>query len=359
MAAEGVGEVRHGFSAEVLADSITPSGVRVTTLVATLPRAYLAELNTHRLISRDGYEQELSRNSASSRAIPTEQNIAAVREHPYVPTTFNARVKGMGVGEEFDADLTEECRRAWMRAMHHATTGADALNELGLDKSRANRLIEPFMWHTVIMTATEWENFLALRCPDGDNPDVTFPAQLEMQEFALCVRNALRDSQPKELEEASWHAPYFDWDDEFELLRGLLGGAAVPVNEAINGALLVSARRCARVSFVKQDDVEELLVSYDKGVLLADMGHYSPMEHQVRPITHLDLKREEMAPRIHVPMDLFRDHRTVNIKKIPLDRCWSGNLRGVIQFRKLLPGEDNAMLKRIATAAAALDNETA
>ena len=350
--------MRYGFSAEVLADSITPTGVRCTTLVATLPRAYLAELNTHRLISRDGYEQELSRNSASSRAIPTEANIAAVREHPYVPTTFNARVKGMGVGEEFDAERTDNCRRIWLRGMHHAATTADMLNEEGLDKSRANRVIEPFMWHTVILTATEWENFLALRCPDGDKPDVNFPAQLEMQEFALCVRNALANSQPKELEEASWHAPYFDWDDEFELLRGLIGGAAVPVNEAINAALLVSARRCARVSYVKQDDVEELMVSYDKGIQLAQMSHYSPMEHQVRPITHFDLKSVTVAPKIHVPMDLFRDHRTVAIKKIPLERCWSGNLRGVIQFRKLLPWEDNAMVKRIADAARVFDQET-
>jgi len=350
--------MRHGFGADVLADSITPAGVRVTTLVATLPRPYLAELNTHRLISRDGYEQELSRNSASSRAIPTEANIAAVLEHPYVPTTFNKRVKGMGVGEALDEDMQEAARRNWMRSMNHAVNGAQIQNELGVDKSRANRLLEPFMWHTVILTATEWENFLALRCPDGDKPDIAFPAQLEMQEFAICIREALAISQPKELEEASWHAPYFDWDEEFELLRGLLGGLAVPIEQAINAALLVSARRCARVSYVKQDDVEALLDSYTKGVTLADMSHYSPMEHQVRPITHLDLKREHIAQRIHVPMDLFRDHRTVSIKKIPLDRCWAGNLRGVIQFRKLLPGEDNAMLKRMATVAAAYENET-
>jgi hypothetical protein len=350
--------MRHGLSADVLADGITPSGVRVTTLVATLPRAYLAELNTHRLLSRDGYEQELSRNSASSRAMPTEQNIAAVLEHPYIPATFNARVKGMGVGEELDPELVEQCRQVWMRGMNHAVATANMLNEIGLDKSRANRVIEPYMWHTVILTATEWENFLALRCPDGDQVDLSFPAAPEIQQFAIKVRDALAASTPKELEEASWQTPYFDWDEEFELLRGLLGGLAVPVNEAINAGLLVSARRCARVSYVKQDDVEELMLSYDKGVTLANMGHYSPMEHQVRPITHLDLKREEMAPRIHAPLDLFRDHRTVNIKKLPLDRCWSGNLRGVVQFRKLLPGEDNAMLKRIATAAAEYDNET-
>jgi hypothetical protein len=350
--------VKHGYSAEVLADSITPAGVRVTTLLATMPRIILPQLNTHRLISRDGYEQEFSRNSASMRAIPTEQNIEYVREFPFVPTTFNERVKGMGVGEEFDPERTKASRKLWLRAMAHATTLAEALNEIGLDKSRSNHLAEPFMWHTVILTATEWENFIALRCPEGDVPDIHFPAQLEMQELAIAVRDALNASTPKELEEGLWHVPYFDWDEEFELLRGLMGGLAVPIEAAINAALLVSSRRCARRSYAVETNDEALLVSYEKGVSLAQQGHYSPMEHQVRPITHLDLKREGIASRIHVPMDLFKDHRTVVIKKIPLERCWCGNLRGVIQFRKLLPGEDNAMLKRLAQVAAEFDTET-
>lgn len=350
--------MEHGYSAKVLADSITPAGVRVTTVVATLPRLILPQLNTHRLFSRDGYEQEFSRNSASMRAIPTEQTIAAVREHPFVPATFNERIKGMGVGADFDIERTIVSHKHWMRAMHHASTLAEALNEIGLDKSRANHLIEPFMWHTVILTATEWENFIALRCPDGDVPDINFPAQLEMQEFAICVRNALNASTPKELEEGWWHVPYFDWDDEFELLRGLMGGLIVPIEAAINAALLVSARRCARVSYAVIDLDEALMASYEKGVKLAQDSHYSPMEHQVRPITHLDLKRTGIASKVHVPMDLFKDHRQVVIKKIPLERCWCGNLRGVIQFRKLLPYEDNAMIKRVAAAVADYEEET-
>jgi hypothetical protein len=349
---------RFGFGVEVLSDSLTPVGVRCTTLIATLPRPYLAELNTHRLISRDGYEQELSRNSASSRAIPTEKNIDNVRQHPYVPETFNARIKGMGVGAALDIELQHECRKLWLRGMHHATTIAEALNELGLDKSRANRIIEPFMWHTVIMTATEWDNFLALRCPDGDTWDADFPAQPEMQLFAIKVRDALAASEPKMLEEASWAMPYFDWDDESEMLRGLLGGLQVPINEVINAALLVSARRCARVSYDTQDNPEELLISYDKGIVLAQMSHYSPMEHQIRPITELDLRSESVAHKLHAPMDLFRNHRTVVHKKIPLERIWCGNLRGVVQFRKLLPYEDDAAVKRAMEAAKAYDNET-
>jgi hypothetical protein len=275
-----------------------------------------------------------------------------------VPTTFNARVKGMGVGEEFDGDLAEQCRRVWIRGLHHATTTADMLNELGLDKSRANRVIEPFMWHTAILTATEWTNFLGLRCPDGDTPDVNFPAQLEMQQLAICIRDALAGSTPKLLEEGSWAAPMFDWDEEFELLRGFMGGLAVPINEAINAALLVSSRRLARVSYDKHTDTEPLMDSYNKGIKLANDGHYSPMEHPVRPVTHTDLGNPAVSHKLHAGLDLFRNDRKINHGKLPLDRIWSGNLRGVVQFRKLLPYEDDASFKRSLAAAEKYAEET-
>lgn len=347
------------YDATILGDSITLDGVRVTTMEVTFPRPYLAELNTHRLISRDGYEQELSRNSASSRAIPTEKNIERVLRHPYVPATFNKRVKGMGVGEELDAVQQVAASDLWLAAAGASAGYANQLNEIGIDKSRANRLLEPFMWHTAILTATEWENFFGLRCPDGDEVDYTFPAQPEIQQLAILMRKALRGSEPKELEQASWHAPMFDWDEEFEILRGHMGGIAVPMNEAINGALLVASRRLARVSFDKHSDDELIMLSYNKGVELAQLSHYSPMEHCVRPITTTDLSNPNIAPKLHAPLDMFRNHRNVNHEKIDLARVWAGNLRGVIQFRKLLPNEDNAMLKRVATAAKDYEEATA
>lgn len=49
------------YDAKILADSLSPDGVRLTTFKVTFPRIVLAEFNTHRMFSR---------NSASSRAIP-------------------------------------------------------------------------------------------------------------------------------------------------------------------------------------------------------------------------------------------------------------------------------------------------
>ena len=51
------------ISAKVIADSVCPKGVRMTTMEIEYPRFILAELNTHRM---------LSKNSASSRAIPVK-----------------------------------------------------------------------------------------------------------------------------------------------------------------------------------------------------------------------------------------------------------------------------------------------
>jgi hypothetical protein len=81
------------YDVKVLADSIygLSSGqtARITTMQVTFPRFILAEINTHRAFSR---------NSASSRAIPTEKIIEQVVTNPFIPETFNRRVKGMGVG---------------------------------------------------------------------------------------------------------------------------------------------------------------------------------------------------------------------------------------------------------------------
>ena len=41
------------YKAEILLDSINPSGNRLTTFVITFPRFVLAEMNTHRLLSRN------------------------------------------------------------------------------------------------------------------------------------------------------------------------------------------------------------------------------------------------------------------------------------------------------------------
>ena len=144
------------ISAEIVADSITPYGENLTTMRVTFPRYILVELNTHRM---------LSKNSASSRAIPFEKMVKAVEENPFIPIAWQKDHKGMQ-GTEYLIDRKHEnAVYEWLKARDYAVKQARMMNNDGVTKQLCNRLLEPFMWHTVIISATEFSNFFSLRCP--------------------------------------------------------------------------------------------------------------------------------------------------------------------------------------------------
>lgn len=324
------------FAAKVIEDSIA-HGVRLTTMEVTAPRPYLAEFNTHR---------DWSRNSASSRAIPTEINIERVRLVPYVPTTFNVRVKGMGVGEAFSEEEQAKAERIWLEARDAACDAAEALNEQNVDKSRANRLLEPFMWHTMIVTSTQWANFFALRCPGGDTPRTDFPAQLEVQQASILMRRAMRASTPVLLGEGDWHLPFITADEKANIILARETGNEEALETVMRSWCLISSRRLARVSFDKHTDTEPIQVSIDKAEELATGGHFSPMEHVATPISMKHIADPTLRKKLMVPADFAwelanrgdADPVTIgtNIQNV---RC--GNFAGWFQFRKTFEYEDD------------------
>lgn len=234
-------------SVEILADSIGPHCIRLTTFRVTFPRFILAEVNTHRM---------LSRNSASSRAIPTERVIEQVATRPFVPQ-FNQRATGMGVGEPLSGAEQAEARQEWLLCHARALRAAQRL--LHVDKSRVNRLLEPFIWHTAIISATDWENFFAQR---------THPAaQPEFRRLAIAMRDALDDSKPEPLGWGEWHLPLAD---DF-----------IPLGAGFADAQ-VSAGRCARVSYGRDAEPESPQASLRRWERLSRSGHWSPAEHPAR-----------------------------------------------------------------------------
>lgn len=245
-----------GFSqprAAVICDSVSPEGVRLTTVEVTLHRFVLAELNTHRAFSR---------NSASSRAIPTATMLRRITEDPAVPIEFGANQRGMQagaplVGAEHEAALTR-----WLEARDAAVAAASALLELSVHKQVANRLLEPFMWQTVIVTATDWDNFFAQRCSPLSQPEIRLAAE--------AMRDTIATSTPVAVGADDWHTPYIR-DDEADL--------DVEVRKR------VAAARCARVSYLTHDgrrdlDADETL--YGR-LVTADPPHWSPLEHVATP----------------------------------------------------------------------------
>ena len=242
-------------TARVIADSTSPSGTRLTTLEVRLHRFVLAELNTHRVFSR---------NSASSRAIPIAKQIERVLDDPALPLEYGSKRMGMQAGPPLEGDALVEAQQVWLAARDSAVAAARELLQLGVHKQVANRLLEPFMWHTVIVSSTDWDGFWTQRCSPLAQPEIRAAAE--------AMRAAVLSSTPIARASGDWHLPYITDDDRVE----------AHTHETLRR---VSAARCGRVSYLTQDgrrDLDEDLKLYDRFVT-ADPPHASPLEHVATP----------------------------------------------------------------------------
>jgi hypothetical protein len=284
------------YQARVLADSISkPGGMRLTTLEVTFPRMVLSEFNTHRVFSR---------NSASSRAIPIEKQIQRVRDNPFVPEAFEANQKGMQGGDELDETRQIRARMAWLLGAERAVDTAEMLADSGVHKQWANRILEPYMWQTVIVTATEWDNFFKLR--------ISKEAQPEIRQIATFMKEAIDESYPAEKCALEWHLPLIDEEDVDEVEENWEDYAFLEKHANPTHILrLISAGRCARVSYLTHDGRRDLSADVLLAQRLVADGHMSPFEHIATPLNYPDR--------------------------------YSGNFRGWRQFRKQFE-ETNAVL---------------
>jgi len=243
-------------TARVLLDSISPKGNRLTTLEVVMHRFVLAEFNTHRVFSR---------NSASSRAIPVKKQMERVRTDPALPLSWPAEQKGMQGGAELTGVARQYAIETWLDARDSALRHAETLLNFKVHKSVVNRLLEPFMWHTVIVSSTNWQGFWDQRC--------SLLAQPEIHAAADAMHDAYSHSTPDEVAWGEWHMPLIE-DTE---LRECSVFNYDPRH--------ISAARCARVSYLTHDGQR----SYDADQELfdrlstAEPPHASPLEHVATP----------------------------------------------------------------------------
>ncbi len=281
--------------AKVICDS-SYQGSRLVTVEVEFPRLYLAEFNTH---------TRFSRNSASSRAIPVWKRLRAVLDRPYVPASFGTNKSGMQAGEALSESDQENAMKNWLFGRDIAVIQAFFLagghqeflpaaekagylaevevmiaqieklvesyqfaphvfrQDRGLHKQHANRVLEPYAFHTVVVTATHWRNFFGLRASGN--------AQPEAQDFGIALAKAIMVNTPVELSPGEWHLPYIQQEDRYEVPydRLLLANA--------------SSGKCARVSYLTHDGVRSLGSDVSLALGLQKSGHMSPFQHVARP----------------------------------------------------------------------------
>ena len=298
------------ITAKIIADSIAPNGVRMTTMEIEYPRFILAELNTHRM---------LSKNSASSRAIPVKAMHEHIRANTAAPVHWGINQPGMKAKEELTGADLSWAKYLWESARESAIKASQALAELNIHKQVTNRVTEPWMLMKTVISGTEWRNFWWLRAHAD--------AQPEIHELATKMMTAYNESTPQQLQPGEWHVPYVNtYRDSYTGVLHYLDSEDNYITA--KEACIISSSCCAQVSYRKNDDSFEKARKIYQQLIESEPAHASPVEHQATPIdyaTTCSFEPETWEPGI--------THVSAN------SDLWSGNLRGWIQHRKLIPGE--------------------
>jgi hypothetical protein len=198
---------------------------------------------------------------------------------------------------------------AWLHAMEQAIEIAEAFDRAGYHKQIVNRLLEPWMHIEVLVTATQWSNFLALRDHHAAEP--------HMRLLAQAIRKALDEAPRHTLQPGEWHLPYIGPHEKAEWV--------------IEAQIKMSVARSAHLSYEtvegKPIDIETGFRIY--GQLLSSIPmHASPAEHQAQADEWVD--RWKGKPHVGEQVS---------------DAGWwqhpreHGNFVGWRQYRKMLKGE--------------------
>lgn len=286
---------------EIIADSLNPQGKRLTTFILEYPRMVHAELMTHRMFSK---------NSASSRAIPFEKFVEQIMTNPAMPEFWGKNQSGMQAAEELDNtkrreanfwneiegfkdrqisgyqagmddypqysyNITEkeEAKIRWLEARDSAIAQAKQLHELGLHKQIVNRILEPWFHIRIILSATDFGNWFALRCHKD--------AQPEIQKLAYSMLEDYNKSTPIKLLPSEWHIPFGDKMDISRILPIIDESTRANPYAIQEIKRKIAIARCARVSYFNFDGKDD----YEADVKLCDRlfksspKHLSPTEH--------------------------------------------------------------------------------
>lgn len=241
------------ISAEIITD-VANGESRWTCFKIRYPRYIMAEVNTHRM---------LSRVSASSRAIPTAKLIERVKRDPFIPIHVGANQRGMSADSEVDNETRERFLDQWRLAARSACLSAEGMERLGVHKQVINRVLEPFLTVETLIAGTEWGNFFKLRA--------SREAQPEFACLAYKMLDAYKESQPVVVNDG-WHGPFMD---------------KMPPGITTEEKKLIAVARVARISYANFSGEINIKDDLRLAGQLKSNGHMSPFEFVVYPTQDL------------------------------------------------------------------------
>lgn len=381
------------IDAKILAHSINEFGDELITFDVTFPRIILAEVNTHRMFSK---------NTSSSRAIPIKKMIEVVQETPFIPIAWQKAHRGMqgseyftdndatiiNVGDIFDEQILKAIhakpylKGKWLEARNNVVKIAKDIDDVKTTKQLSNRLLEPFMWVRMIITTSipGLENFFNLRCPQYDLGDGVLhrsrknaikyisdnnldqfegifiteldwlmsnksAAEIHIQALAEKMYDEYNESEPNKLLGGEWHIPFskdiigYDLGNSYPSYY--LSGAGHGVKKddiekflewRLQTKIKVATAIAAGYSYTKIGDSKRTKI--DRLINLHDRlleeFHMSPFEHCNKTMT---VEERDKA----IKTEMYKDEDgNVQFRE---EKGWCRNIKGFIPYRVYVENE--------------------
>jgi hypothetical protein len=281
--------------------SINHAGQTISSFEWDYPRMVHCEVMTH---------HSLSKNSSSSRAVPAAAVRKQVLDNPVLPQEWSKNQAGMSADNQLSAKSAYIAEKVWVGISKLACGAHYLLEKCKLHKQYVNRILEPWSTIKIVITGTEWNNFLWLR----DHGD----AQPEMQTLARLTAEILANTTPELIHWNQWHLPYVHKSD-------------FKSGKTLDDLKLISESCCAQTSYRKNDPSLSKAHTMRERLTSGTRVHASPFEHQAKatrtnyPVTQDSLTALGEHGYTHVDVG---------------GNWWSGNLKGWVQNRQLIPNHD-------------------
>lgn len=319
---------------------------------------YLGEMDTYDIEVNGNYHNFIANGVVvhNSRAIPVEKMIKVVEEDPFIPLAFQRQHKGMQ-GTEYITDEKElkSCVELWLDGRDSALSVSDDFIKLGATKQIINRILEPWMWVTQLITGTResFEHLFEQRCPIYNVENLKFiskkdaiflfpslkdltnlewlqrnsgQAEIHFMDLAEKMYDALNESTPDELKEGDWHIPFQE-----EIWKGKQA-------EKLEDVIKMSCAMTARVSYTTINDNEVITLEkakniYDKCV---KSGHFSVVSHCAKCMTYEEYENwyKGFMKTTYYFDENGRQHRVMADRDFHKAKGYNKNLKGFISLRQ-------------------------
>ena len=362
------------IKAEIVTHSKRRStGEEIITYKLTFPRIILSEVNTYKMMEK---------NTSSSRAIPFEKMVEVVEKEPFVPLAWQLSHKGMqGTKYITDEKVIEFKQMRWLNARNAAVESAKKLVEDDitikkllntnhsneLSKNYGNRLIEPFMWTTQLITGTR-ESFGHLfeqRCPIYNVENLKFnskkevielcpylkdmtdlewlqcnsgQAEIHFMDLAEKMYDALNESTPDELYDEEWHVPFKE-----EILKDKETKGIKDFEDLVKMSCAITAR----ISYTKIGDENTLTLEQAKRIYdkCKEQGHFSVFGHIAKCMTNEEYRSwyKGYVPTKTITNGEGKESTMLEINSFVKAQGYNKNIKGFISLRQYI--EDGVELK--------------